>query len=46
MVQLARPRAVIMGERSDMALDREMFILRSMTEELGADRILSVGAGD
>lgn len=34
VVQLARPRAVIMENVPDMALDREMFILRSMTEEL------------
>ena len=34
MVQLARPRAVVMENVPDMALDREMFILRSMTEEL------------
>ena len=32
VVQLARPRAVIMENVPDMALDREMFILRSMTE--------------
>lgn len=34
VVQLARPRAVMMENVPDMALDREMFILRSMTEEL------------
>jgi DNA (cytosine-5)-methyltransferase 1 len=34
VVQLARPRAVLMENVPDMALDREMFILRSMTEEL------------
>lgn len=34
VVQLARPRAVVMENVPDMALDREMFILRSMTEEL------------
>lgn len=34
VVQLARPAAVIMENVPDMALDREMFILRSMTEEL------------
>jgi DNA (cytosine-5)-methyltransferase 1 len=34
VVQLARPRAVAMENVPDMALDREMFILRSMTEEL------------
>jgi DNA (cytosine-5)-methyltransferase 1 len=34
VVQLARPLAVVMENVPDMALDREMFILRSMTEEL------------
>jgi DNA (cytosine-5)-methyltransferase 1 len=34
VVQLARPRAVMMENVPDMALDREMFILRSITEEL------------
>ncbi|WP_284236023.1 DNA cytosine methyltransferase [Mycobacterium antarcticum] len=34
VVQLARPEAVVMENVPDMALDREMFILRSMTEEL------------
>jgi DNA (cytosine-5)-methyltransferase 1 len=34
VVQLARPRAVVMENVPDMALDREMFILRSITEEL------------
>ena len=34
VVQLARPKAVLMENVPDMALDREMFILRSMTEEL------------
>ena len=34
VVQLARPRAVLMENVPDMALDRAMFILRSMTEEL------------
>jgi DNA (cytosine-5)-methyltransferase 1 len=34
VVQLARPRAVVMENVPDMALDREMFIVRSMTEEL------------
>lgn len=34
IVQLAKPRAVVMENVPDMALDREMFILRSMTEEL------------
>ncbi len=34
VVQLARPRAVLMENVPDMALDREMFILRSITEEL------------
>ena len=34
VVQLSRPRAVVMENVPDMALDREMFILRSMTEEL------------
>ncbi|PQM45822.1 Modification methylase HaeIII [Mycobacterium talmoniae] len=34
VVQLARPQAVVMENVPDMALDREMFILRSMTEEL------------
>lgn len=34
VVQLARPRAVIMENVPDMALDKEMFILRSMIEEL------------
>ena len=34
VVQLARPQAVVMENVPDMALDREMFIVRSMTEEL------------
>jgi DNA (cytosine-5)-methyltransferase 1 len=34
VIRLARPKAVIMENVPDMALDREMFILRSMTEEL------------
>ncbi len=34
IVQLARPRAVVMENVPDMALDREMFILRSIVEEL------------
>lgn len=34
VVTLARPRAVIMENVPDMALDNEMFILRSMIEEL------------
>lgn len=34
VVQVARPKAVIMENVPDMALDREMFILRSMVEEL------------
>jgi DNA (cytosine-5)-methyltransferase 1 len=34
VVKRARPRAVIMENVPDMALDREMFILRSMTEQL------------
>jgi DNA (cytosine-5)-methyltransferase 1 len=34
VAQLARPRAVVMENVPDMALDREMFIVRSMTEEL------------
>lgn len=34
VVQLSRPEAVVMENVPDMALDREMFILRSMTEEL------------
>jgi DNA (cytosine-5)-methyltransferase 1 len=34
IVQLARPRAVVMENVPDMALDREMFILRSMVEQL------------
>lgn len=34
VVMLARPRAVIMENVPDMALDDEMFILRSMIEEL------------
>lgn len=34
VVQLARPPVVIIENVPDMALDREMFILRSMTEEL------------
>lgn len=34
VVQLARPKAVIMENVPDMALDNEMFILRSMIEEL------------
>lgn len=34
VVVLARPRAVIMENVPDMALDREMFIIRSIIEEL------------
>lgn len=34
VVQLARPKIVIMENVPDMALDNEMFILRSMVEEL------------
>lgn len=34
VVQLARPKVVIMENVPDMALDNEMFILRSMMEEL------------
>lgn len=34
VVSLVRPAAVIMENVPDMALDREMFILRSMVEEL------------
>jgi DNA (cytosine-5)-methyltransferase 1 len=34
IVRLARPRAVIMENVPDMALDREMFILRSMVFDL------------
>ncbi|MFD0482353.1 DNA (cytosine-5-)-methyltransferase [Kineococcus sp. GCM10028916] len=34
VVRLARPAAVIMENVPDMALDREMFILRSIVEEL------------
>jgi len=34
VVQLARPKIVIMENVPDMALDNEMFILRSMMEEL------------
>jgi DNA (cytosine-5)-methyltransferase 1 len=34
IVQLVRPRAVVMENVPDMALDREMFILRSIVEEL------------
>lgn len=34
VVQLARPQIVIMENVPDMALDNEMFILRSMVEEL------------
>ena len=34
IVQLSRPRAVVMENVPDMALDREMFILRSMVEGL------------
>jgi len=34
VVQLARPRAVIMENVPDMALDNEMFIIRNMIEEL------------
>lgn len=34
IIQLARPRAVMMENVPDMALDREMFILRGMTEKL------------
>lgn len=34
VVQLARPKIVVMENVPDMALDNEMFILRSMIEEL------------
>jgi DNA (cytosine-5)-methyltransferase 1 len=36
VARLARPRAVIMENVPDMALDREMFVLRSMVFELEA----------
>jgi DNA (cytosine-5)-methyltransferase 1 len=36
VARLARPRAVLMENVPDMALDREMFILRSMVYELEA----------
>jgi DNA (cytosine-5)-methyltransferase 1 len=34
VVRLARPRAVVMENVPDMALDKEMFILRAMVEDL------------
>lgn len=34
VIQLAKPKAVLMENVPDMALDREMFILRSIVEEL------------
>jgi DNA (cytosine-5)-methyltransferase 1 len=34
VVRLAQPRAVVMENVPDMALDKEMFILRTMVEEL------------
>jgi DNA (cytosine-5)-methyltransferase 1 len=34
VVQIAKPRAVVMENVPDMALDREMFILRTMVHEL------------
>ncbi|WP_007024508.1 DNA cytosine methyltransferase [Saccharomonospora iraqiensis] len=34
VIRLARPAAVVMENVPDMALDREMFILRTMVEEL------------
>lgn len=34
IIDLARPKAVLMENVPDMALDREMFILRSIVEEL------------
>lgn len=34
IIERSRPRAVLMENVPDMALDREMFILRSMVEEL------------
>jgi DNA (cytosine-5)-methyltransferase 1 len=36
IVRVARPRAVLMENVPDMALDREMFILRAMVHELEA----------
>jgi DNA (cytosine-5)-methyltransferase 1 len=36
IIRLARPRAVVMENVPDMALDREMFILRTMVHELEA----------
>ncbi len=45
IVQLARPRAVIMENVPDMALDREMFILRSIVRRLGGLGLLGPGAG-
>ena len=39
IVRLATPRAVIMENVPDMALDREMFILRSMVLDLGVTRL-------
>lgn len=37
IIQIVQPRVVIMENVPDMALDREMFILRSMVEELEQD---------
>lgn len=37
IVMLARPRAVLMENVPDLALDREMFIFRSIVEELEQD---------
>jgi len=37
VVRLARPRAVVMENVPDMALDREMFILRELVEALELD---------
>src|SRR5699024_478527 len=37
IVGIARPRAVLMENVPDLALDREMFIFRSIVEELEQD---------
>ena len=43
VIQRARPPAVVMENVPDMALDREMFILRTMVDDLETARLLGRG---
>ena len=44
VVTIAKPSAVVMENVPDMALDREMFILRTMVHELEMPRLRGRGA--